>query len=102
MPALVQESLQSRSEGSIVCVDLDGCLLETDTLLENALELIGQNPLKLFALSIWLCGGRAHLKAIYCRNNYSTTMLDVRALAYNQRVLDYLRTQKNLALESSW
>jgi len=92
MPALVQESLQSKSEGGIVCVDLDGCLVQTDTLLENALGLIGQNPLKLFTLPIWLCRGRAHLK----QRIAETTTLDIRALPYNQRVLDYLRTQKNV------
>lgn len=76
----------------IVCVDLDGCLVETDTLPENALGLIGQNPLKLFTPPIWLCRGRAHLK----QRIAATTTLDIRALPCNQRVLDYLRTQKNV------
>ena len=45
-----------------LAVDLDGTLLHTDVLWENALALLARNPLILFLLPFWLLRGRAHLK----------------------------------------
>ncbi len=91
MPAFVQESPRPSSNGTIICVDLDGCLVKTDMLLENALGLIGQNPLTLLALPIWLCEGRARFK----RRVAEKIALDISTLPYDKHVLAYLREQRN-------
>jgi hypothetical protein len=45
-----------------LCVDLDGTLVESDTLLENVLRLVKLRPLQALRMPIWLWRGRAHLK----------------------------------------
>ena len=48
--------------GAVLCVDLDGTLIRTDTLLEGILRLLKRDPLVLFSLFAWLIKGRAYLK----------------------------------------
>ena len=43
-------------------LDLDRTLLRTDTLHEQGLEFIKQNPMNLFRIVFWLRRGRAYLK----------------------------------------
>lgn len=44
-------------------IDLDGTLLLGDLLFEAAAHYVRQNPLHIFLLLWWLCGGRARLKS---------------------------------------
>lgn len=50
------------AEGPVLCVDLDGTLVRTDTLYEYALIAIKSRPDVLLRLPVWLAGGRYHLK----------------------------------------
>ena len=72
-----------------LCVDLDGTLVNTDTLVESALLLVKKNPLYIFVLFIWLLSGKAQLKEQIA----SRTTLDVTTLPYNQKLLEWLQVQ---------
>lgn len=70
-----------------LCVDLDGTLIRSDLLHESALMLVRRNPLYLFGFLAWLLRGRAHLK----RQIALRARVDVAALPYDERVLEWLR-----------
>lgn len=72
-----------------LCVDLDGTLVNTDTLVESALLLVKMNPLYVFAMLFWLFFGKANLK----ENIAARTELDVTTLPYNSIFLDWLIKQ---------
>ena len=74
----------------VLCVDLDGTLSRTDTLIETLLMLMKQKPLALFMLPIWLMRGRAAFKAAIAR----AVSFDPAALAYNEELVDWLRAEK--------
>jgi 4-hydroxybenzoate polyprenyltransferase and related prenyltransferases len=69
-----------------LAVDLDGTLLHTDVLWENALALLARNPLILFLLPFWLLRGRAHLKRMLALR----APVDPAVLPYDARVLELL------------
>lgn len=69
-----------------LCVDLDGTLIRTDTLLESVLLMLKRNPLLLFMLPLWLLRGRACLKQQIARR----VTLDAPSLPYNLEFLKYL------------
>ena len=48
--------------GKILCVDLDGTLLATDTLWETILALLRQSPLFILLLTYWVMRGKVFLK----------------------------------------
>tara|TARA_R110002049_G_scaffold49267_20_gene141234 strand:+ start:2054 stop:3487 length:1434 start_codon:yes stop_codon:yes gene_type:complete len=73
-----------------LCVDLDGTLVNTDTLLESAILLIKVNPLTVFLMLLWLLRGKAYLKEMIT----ARTTLDVTTLPYNQTLLDWLQKQR--------
>jgi len=50
-------------ESSVLCVDLDGCLLRTDTLLEGILAILHRRPAAIFKMAAWLFEGRAQLNS---------------------------------------
>ena len=53
----------SKEEHSIpLCIDLDGTLIKTDTLLELCICFLRTGGRKIFLLPIWLAWGRAYLK----------------------------------------
>lgn len=79
----------SRNERPLV-VDLDGTLIYTDALHEMALRLLRNKPYLVFAIPFWLLSGKAVLKQRL--SNY--TSLDVSTLPYNQRLVDWLKLQK--------
>lgn len=72
-----------------LCVDLDGTLVKSDTLVDSVLVLARQNPRALFLLPRWLAGGKASFK----KNIGSTVLLDPTDLPYNQELLAYLREE---------
>ncbi len=45
-----------------LCVDLDGTLVKTDTLLESILILLKRQPLSLFAMLLWMLRGKSFFK----------------------------------------
>ncbi len=83
-------STESAAAGSVpLCVDLDGTLVKSDTLVDSFLALARQNPRALLSLPGWLAGGKAALK----RHLTAAVSLDVAALPYNQPLLEYLANQ---------
>ena len=54
-------------QSSVLCVDLDGTLLKTDTLYESLFEALQTRPSIIFLLPIWLARGRYHLKQALAR-----------------------------------
>ena len=76
--------------GVPLCVDLDGTLVKSDTLLDSVIVLTRQNPRALLKFPKWLAGGKAAFK----RNISSTVELDVVHLPYNRHLLQYLEQQR--------
>ena len=72
-----------------LCVDLDGTLVKSDTLVDSVLILARQNPGALFSLPAWLAQGKASFK----RHVTGAVSIDVVHLPYNQPLLRYLEEQ---------
>jgi 4-hydroxybenzoate polyprenyltransferase len=75
--------------GVALCVDLDGTLVKSDTLLDTVLVVARQRPLDLLQVPGWIAQGKAAFK----RHLTSAVSLDVEHLPYNRPLLEYLRVQ---------
>ena len=73
-----------------LCVDLDGTLVRSDTLVDSTLALARQHPALLLKLPAWLGKGKAALK----RHITEAVELDVVHLPYNRELLQYLEQQR--------
>ncbi len=73
-----------------LCVDLDGTLINSDTLFESLFALIKINPLWIFYLPVWIMGGKARLKAEIA----ARVDVDVTTLPYNQQLIELLEDEK--------
>ena len=73
-----------------LCVDLDGTLVRSDTLVDSTLALARQHPAMLLKLPGWLGEGKAALK----RHITQSVELDVVHLPYNRELLQYLEQQR--------
>lgn len=71
-------------------VDLDGTLINTDTLHESALRVLRDAPLDALRIPYWLSRGKAVLKQCLA----DRAKLDPAHLPYNQVLLDWLREQR--------
>jgi 4-hydroxybenzoate polyprenyltransferase len=74
----------------VLCVDLDGTLVKSDTLHDSALAVARHHPAALLNLPGWLLQGKAALK----RHLAATVQLDVAHLPYNRQLLQYLEQQR--------
>ncbi|MEO6802208.1 MAG: UbiA family prenyltransferase [Granulicella sp.] len=72
-----------------LCVDLDGTLVKSDTLVDSVLVLARQHPALLLQLPGWIAQGKAALK----RHVTAAVQLDVAHLPYNRELLQYLEQQ---------
>lgn len=72
-----------------LCVDLDGTLVKSDTLVDTVLVLARHSPGALLKLPGWVAGGKASFK----QKVSSLASLDVEYLPYNEELLSYLREQ---------
>ncbi len=72
-----------------LCVDLDGTLLKTDTLLESILLFIKARPFNIFRCLAWLASGKSRFK----HKLAVAVDLNVAALPINQDLLAYLQTE---------
>jgi len=70
-----------------ICVDLDGTLVRTDTLVEMIVALVKTNVLYVFLLPIWLWRGKARFK----QEVADRVDLDVSLLPYNRPFLKFLQ-----------
>ncbi|HEV2276490.1 MAG TPA: UbiA family prenyltransferase [Acidobacteriaceae bacterium] len=72
-----------------LCVDLDGTLVKSDTLVDSLALLVRRDPKKALRAPLWALQGKAHLKA----QLGALVSLDVENLPYNRPLLDYLIQQ---------
>jgi 4-hydroxybenzoate polyprenyltransferase/phosphoserine phosphatase len=72
-----------------LCVDLDGTLVKSDTLVDSTLALARYHPELLLRIPGWLLEGKAALK----RHITSAVSLDVTHLPYNRELLQFLEQQ---------
>jgi 4-hydroxybenzoate polyprenyltransferase/phosphoserine phosphatase len=86
--AVLEESVRVASSRPL-CVDLDGTLVKSDTLVDSLLLLVRTHPLRALCAPLWLKGGKAALKARVCEQ----VQLDVAHLPYNRKLLEYLEEQ---------
>jgi 4-hydroxybenzoate polyprenyltransferase/phosphoserine phosphatase len=73
----------------VLCVDLDGTLVKSDTLVDSTLVLARHHPAELLNLPRWLVQGKAALK----QHITAAVQLDVAHLPYNRELLQYLEQQ---------
>ena len=75
--------------GVPLCVDLDGTLVRSDTLVDSVLALARQHPALLLKVPGWIGAGKASFK----QQVTSAVELDVEHLPYNVPLLDWLRAE---------
>ena len=73
-----------------VVVDLDGCLLASDTLWESLLVYLRRNPFNIVRALIWLIQG----KTVFKWNIATHVTLDVTGLPYRPEVISLLKDLK--------
>jgi 4-hydroxybenzoate polyprenyltransferase len=73
-----------------LCVDLDGTLVKSDTLVDSLLVLLRTHPAKVFKLPGRLIHGKAAFKAFVTES----ITLDVARLPYNRRLLLFLQRER--------
>ncbi len=74
-----------------LCVDLDGTLVKSDTLVDSTLALARHHPAALLRIPGWLAQGKAALK----QHIAATVQLDVAHLPYNRELLQFLEQQRS-------
>jgi 4-hydroxybenzoate polyprenyltransferase/phosphoserine phosphatase len=72
-----------------LCVDLDGTLVKSDTLVDSLLVMVRARPSRLAGLPGQLLAGKAAFKAYVA----DSVALDVAHLPYNRQVLQYLQQE---------
>ena len=85
---LMQNAVPVASQRAL-CVDLDGTLVKSDTLVDSLFLLVRTHPLRSLRAPLWLKGGKAALKARVC----AEVQLDAAHLPYNRKLLEYLNEQ---------
>ncbi|GAC1357245.1 MAG: UbiA family prenyltransferase [Acidobacteriaceae bacterium] len=89
LPSPTHSEPQGTDLSTPLCVDLDGTLVKSDTLVDSTLALARQHPSLLLKLPGWLVQGRAALK----RHITASVELDVVHLPYNLPLLSFLKQQ---------
>lgn len=75
----------------LLCVDLDGTLVSTDTLDECLLRLVRYRPLLVLLLPLWLLRGKAYFK-----DRVAAAAADLLGpLPYRESVVEYIRQHAN-------
>jgi len=77
------------AESIPLCVDMDGTLLRTDTLLESILVLLKRSPLALLQLPFWVLRGRATFKQEITRR----APLNAASLPLSPELVAHLRVE---------
>ncbi|MGA2297619.1 MAG: UbiA family prenyltransferase [FCB group bacterium] len=82
---IIQENIKP------VCVDLDGTLIASDTLLESIILSLKINPLYIFLFPFWILKGR-----LYFKNKIGQIAIPkAESLPYRQEVLKYINEEKS-------
>jgi 4-hydroxybenzoate polyprenyltransferase len=90
---LPQNSVGTQEQASArlpLCVDLDGTLVKSDTLIDSLLVLARKHPRALWKLPGALPKGKAAFKSVVG----NSIQLDVNHLPYNRPLLQYLQQQR--------
>ena len=85
----VADAAQRAASALPLCVDLDGTLVKSDTLVDTVLVLARQNPAAVLKFPAWVAEGKAAFK----RKVSSLAEIDVERLPYNRPLLEYLREE---------
>jgi 4-hydroxybenzoate polyprenyltransferase/phosphoserine phosphatase len=83
------ETNQTMHNETLLCVDLDGTIVRTDTLWESVLKILRTKPAILLYLPFWLLKGKAYLK----NRIASYAQLRPNNITYNEDVLFFLRSE---------
>ncbi|MGA8107846.1 MAG: UbiA family prenyltransferase [Acidobacteriaceae bacterium] len=86
----VQPMAPEVSQRRPLCVDLDGTLVKSDTLMDSMLVLVRSQPLAALRVPLWLVRGRAAVKA----EVGARVSLDVQHLPYNRAVVEFLEVER--------
>ena len=81
--------------GVPLCVDLDGTLVKSDTLVDSVLAMARQKPRDLWRIPGWIAAGKASFK----KHVTASVELDVEHLPYNHVLLDWLRQEAGAGRE---
>jgi 4-hydroxybenzoate polyprenyltransferase/phosphoserine phosphatase len=95
LPAVLSQPDQTATRSKPLCVDLDGTLVKSDTLVDSLLALARNRPRLLLQLPGALFRGKAAFKAFVT----SHTELDVAHLPYNHKVLHFLQEERSRGRE---
>jgi 4-hydroxybenzoate polyprenyltransferase/phosphoserine phosphatase len=86
----IQQALPGAAKAPL-CVDLDGSLVKSDTLVDSLLVLLRTRPLLAFRLPGRLVHGKAAFKAYVTES----ITLDVAHLPYNRQLLKFLQQERD-------
>jgi 4-hydroxybenzoate polyprenyltransferase/phosphoserine phosphatase len=75
--------------GTAICVDLDGTLVKSDTLVDSVLAMVRQHPQALVQIPGWIAQGKPRFK----RHVAEHVTLEVEHLPWNRPLLEWLRVQ---------
>ncbi len=84
------ESVESSDSARPLCVDLDGTLIKSDSLLDGLCQFVRHHPLQVWQIPLWIAGGRAHFK----REIAQRAPLDAARLPYNTALRSYLQAER--------
>lgn len=73
-----------------ICVDLDGTLIKSDSLVEHMFKFVSQNVFRIFMVALWMLRGPAVLKQRLAER----IGLRVDLFPYNEALIDWLRAEK--------
>jgi hypothetical protein len=90
LPETQIQQLTSVAAKAPLCVDLDGSLVKSDTLVDSLLVLLRTRPARALALPGRFLHGKAAFKA-YVTDSVS---LDVARLPYNRPLLKFLQQER--------
>ena len=90
MPEVLSQPDSKAASLKPLCVDLDGTLVKSDTLVDSLLVLARTRPLLLLPLLGTLLRGKAAFKAFVT----SHVELDVAHLPYNRKLLHFLQQER--------
>jgi 4-hydroxybenzoate polyprenyltransferase len=79
----------------VLCVDLDGALVRTNTLVESLFLFARLYPLRIPLLLIWSLRGRSRLEMRIAE----AALPSIETLPYNTELLEYLRQQKSAGVK---
>jgi 4-hydroxybenzoate polyprenyltransferase len=94
-PLQAADAFTALPAGVPLCVDLDGTLVKSDTLIDSVLVIARQKPVELLRIPGWIAEG----KALFKKHVTAAVELDVEHLPYNFPLLEWLRLQAGAGRE---